>query len=85
MDTLISKHPEDPYLYLQRALLYLAQSLVPKQGLKDMKEYLRLKTTPVEAIDLVILSFLAMESGDNVLSETSMAKACEMGFENACP
>lgn len=85
MDGLILKHSNDPYLYLQRALLYLVQKLAPKQGLKDMQSYLRLKQTPVEAIDLVLLSFLADYSGDNILSETSMAKACQMGFKNACP
>lgn len=85
MDNLISKHTGDPYLYLQRALLYMVQNLAPKQGLKDMQTYMRLKTTPVEAIDLVLLSFLAAYSGDKALSDTSMAKACQMGFKNACP
>lgn len=81
---LIQSHPQEPYFFLLRGVLYSQQGIVPREGLKDIKEAIRLKKTPPDSVDLVLLGLLAYQSNDIYLYNESMKRACELGLESAC-
>lgn len=85
---LIEKSPEEGFLYIVRASLYLHQDIIPAQGISDVEQAIALqekrKGSELTAPYYMIMGIIAKRSGKQTLSREAFQKACDLGFANFC-
>lgn len=81
---LLDKYPQDPYLYMVRAALYLYQDVIPAQGIQDIEKAIALHPVPVPAIYDLLMGMIAKKSKQATQSQQAFQRACDKGIQEAC-
>lgn len=80
----LNKYPQDPYLHMVRAALYLYQDVIPAQGIQDIEKAIALHPAPAPAIYDLILGMIAKKGKKASQSQQAFQRACEKGIQEAC-
>lgn len=81
---LLDKYPQDPYLHMVRAALYLYQDVIPAQGIQDIEKAIALHPAPAPAIYDLLMGMITKKSKLVSQSQQAFQRACEKGIPEAC-